>query len=104
MKWITKHLKWIVWTVIAVATTFLAIIFKGFEVAPKGPGSKKTPSLPPLPDKVKKRVQKAEEEALVARVQAKAKEASSIQEIAEIKQIPDDVERRKRLAKMMREI
>lgn len=100
MNWIRKHLKWIAWGIVAAATTFLAILFKGFEV----PKERRKPKLPNLPPELKKRVRKAEEEAVVARVLVKAKEAGQKKRLKTISGIRDDEERRRQLAELMKEL
>lgn len=97
---IGKNLKWLLWGLVAFVTTTLAIIFKGMEV----PEERRKPKVPDLPPKLKQRVRKAEEAAVVARVTAKVKHDHQKEELEEIKQISDDDERRKRLAALMGEM
>ncbi len=101
MKWLSKHIKWLFWGLIAAVTIFLTVIFKGLKVEPQGESRKKKTSIPPLPEKVKKRVQHAEEQALVVRAKAKAREEADLEQLETIRQIDNDAERRKRLAELM---
>jgi fatty acid-binding protein DegV len=101
MEWLSKHIKWLFWGLIAAVTVFLTVIFKGLKVEPKEGVRKKKTSIPPLPEKVKKRVQHAEEQALVVRAKAKAREQVQLEQLETIRKIDNDAERRKRLAELM---
>lgn len=99
-EWIGKHLKWLLWGLAALVTTCLAVMFKGLEV----PDKQRKPKRPELPPKLKQRVRKAEEDAAVARATAKIRHDCHKEELEDIKKIPDDKERRKRLAALMGEL
>lgn len=66
---------------------------------PKGPTS-----LPEVPDALKKKVQEAEEAALVARVEARVEAEKAKEILDEAAAISDGAERRKRLADALRRL
>jgi hypothetical protein len=100
MKWLkaqyTRYRYW-VWVAAAVAVAILLFVLRGLVV---GSGKGKI-SLPEIPEALKAKVAKAEEEALVARVEARVTAEQEVKELEEVAKIDDGVERRKRLAKML---
>lgn len=97
-----QSVKWVAWVVLAVVIAVGLLILRfGFR-SPSWPGGT-TPGTPgPLvPPEVQARVEKAEEQALEARVRASATAAAQTTELAEIGKIPDGRERRQRLAAML---
>lgn len=103
MKVVWKHIKWVAVAVavgLGIAGVFL---LRGLFVKERSDGSEEDP-LPEVADKLKKRVQQAEEEALVSRVEAKVKAEQDQKELEEVAQIDDGKERRKRLADMLRRL
>jgi hypothetical protein len=99
MTWVSKHVKWFFWGLVAVATTFLALMFKGFEV----PEKKRKPKIPEVPPKLRERVLKAEEDAVFVRAGVKAREKVQQDELEDIRKISNGRERRRRLAELMSE-
>lgn len=103
MKVVWKHIKWIA-VAVAVGLGVVAIfLLRGLFVKEKPDGSKEDP-LPEVEEKLKQKVRKAEEEALVSRVEAKVEAEKDQQELKEVAQIEDGKERRKRLAEMLRRL
>ncbi len=94
-------MKWLLWTVlafgVAVVTWLLRSLFSGHT--PEGPTK-----LPTIPAKLQAKVDKAEEEALKARVEATVTAVEDKKELEEIAKIPDGKERRKRLADKLRQL
>ena len=71
MQWLIskiKSVKWLGWVVLAGAVAVLTLVVRGLFAGPKTPGKR----LPEVPEKLKAKVEKAEEDALIARVKAKA--------------------------------
>lgn len=97
-KTVRKHLKWFALGALAIGAAVLTLLLRGVFVPKRGAGR---PSLPPLPEGLKEKVQKAEEEALVARVEARVKAEHEVKELEEVAKIDDGAERRKRLAEML---
>lgn len=64
----------------------------------------KTDILPEVEDALKERVRVAEEEALVARVEARVEAEQQREELEEIAKVEDGAERRRRLAEMLRKL
>lgn len=88
--------RWALWVVLAVgAAVLLWALSRLFD--PRNP-EEPVFRLPEVPQALKERVQKAEEDALVARVRASATAESQRAEVQTIMQIEDGAERRRRLA------
>ena len=100
IKSVFNRAKWLVWAILAVAAVAVLWFFRTlFTADPKAPAR-----LPEVPDALKKKVAKAEEDALIARVEAKA-EAEHAKEILDnAATINDGEERRKRLAEALRNL
>jgi len=64
----------------------------------------KTDVLPEVEDALKERVRAAEEEALVARVEARVEAEGQRKELDAVAEIEDGAERRRRLAEMLRKL
>ena len=91
--------RWAVWVVIGVlAVVMLAVLRSLFDVKPK-PGQ--PPGLPPVPKQLQDKVNKAEEDNLVARVESKVKAEEQKKQLQEVMKVDDGTERRKRLAEML---
>ena len=100
MTWkiIRKHLKWFALS----AAALLAVVF-GLLMRSSRRGVRRA-SLPPLDEKIREKVRQAEEEALVARVEAKVKAETEVKKLEEVAEISDGAERRKRLAEMLNDL
>jgi hypothetical protein len=95
--------KWIILSVGAVIIGVLAFMLRGMFVTepPEGP---KQDVLPDVATKLMARVQQVEEEAIATRIRAQVQAEDKQVELIEIAAIPDGVERRKRLAEMLRRL
>ena len=94
-----KHAKWFALGAVAIGAAGLAFLFRGALV-----GKGRRVSLPPLDKGIQDAVRKAEEEALVARVEARVKAEQEVEELEEVSKIDDGVERRRRLAEMLNDL
>jgi hypothetical protein len=96
VSWV-KSLRWVAWAVLAFAVVLVIWLVKGLFDGPKtGPGR-----LPEPPKKLKEKVEKAEEAALVSKVEARVEAEKAKEALDEIAEIDDGKERRKRLADML---
>lgn len=93
-----KQLKWIALAVLSAVLVVLGIVFRGL-LSGKKPGE---PALPTVSDKLKEKVAKAEEDALVAKAESKATAASQKNRLAEVMTESDGAVRRKRLAGLLK--
>jgi hypothetical protein len=92
--------KWVAWVVIAVAVVVVLWLARTlFTRNPYAPTK-----LPEVPDALKKKVQKAEEDALIARVKANAEADAAKKILDTAAEIDDGEERRKRLAEALRNL
>jgi len=98
-----ERFKWVLLTVGAAFVASLAFLLRGMLVKefPEGP---KQDVLPAVATKLMERVQRVEEEAIAARIRAQVQAEDKQVELIEIAAIPDGVERRKRLAEMLRRL
>jgi len=98
-----KKSKWIILSVGAAVVGVLAFLLRGMLVKefPEGP---KQDVLPSVATKLMERVQRVEEEAIATRIRAQVQAEDKQVELIEIAAIPDGVERRKRLAEMLRRL
>jgi hypothetical protein len=91
--------RWALWAAIGLAAVVglwaVRNLFSGKPHA--GPSF-----LPPVPPKLQAKVDKVEEEALKAKVEAAVRAEESKKVLEEIAAIPDGAERRKRLAEKLR--
>lgn len=90
-----KQAKWILWVVLAAGFAVVVILVRRLF---SGPPSTGPTSLPTVPPALQAKVEKAEEEALKARIEATVHADEDRKEIEEISKIPDGKERRKRLS------
>lgn len=95
--------RWAVWALIGLITVIMLAVLKSlfFGGKPK-PGQVAEPGLPPVPKALQEKVNKAEEDALKARVFATVKASEEKAQLAEVLKIDDGAERRKRLAEMLK--
>ncbi len=101
MKVLWKRFKWVIIGVgVAIAIALLFLLRGLFQT--EHPDGSKTDPLPEVSEKLKEAVRHAEEEALVARVEARVEAETQKKELEEIGTIEDGAERRRRLAEMLR--
>lgn len=101
-----KRSKWVILSVIAVLVAVLAFVLRGLFAPKPEPflGPDQPQPLPPIDQRIKDQVVKAEEEALVARVEARVHAETQRMELQEIAKVEDGAERRRRLAEMLRRL
>lgn len=105
MKWVKAtyaRFKYVVWAIGGVVVVIFAALLKNIVVPPRKPGKKI--ALPEIPPVVQAKVDKAHEEALVARVEARVEAEAEVVKLEEVAKIDDGAERRKRLAAMLEDI
>jgi hypothetical protein len=101
MRWLKaqyKRYKYWVWGLLAVLAALLLFLLRGAVVG----GGRRKISLPEIPRALRAKVDLAEEEALVARVEARVEATKEVEKLQEVAKISDGVERRKRLAAMLK--
>jgi hypothetical protein len=98
-----KRYRWVLLAVAAATIGVLGVVLRGlfFKEPPEG---KKIDVLPEVHEELKQKVQQAEEEALVTRVEARVQAEAQQQELAEVMKVEDGAERRRRLAAMLRQL
>lgn len=95
-----KKIKWLSWAVLAALVLAVMWFFRTlFTADPSAPAK-----LPEVPDKLKKKVAKAEEDSLTAKVKAKAEAEKAKEVLDRAAEIEDDAERRKSLADALRNL
>lgn len=91
--------RWAVWALVGVLVVVVLMVLRSlFDVKPK-PGQ--PPGLPPVPKVLQDKVDKAQEENLVARVEAKVKADEHKKELETVMAVDDGAERRKQLAALL---
>jgi hypothetical protein len=91
------------WAVLAVLSGIALIV--GFVLRSLFTGSKPSePGIPPPPSALKQAVEQAHEDSLKARIVASTQAQEHHEKLAEIAKIDDGVERRKKLAEMLKTI
>lgn len=90
------------WLALIVVVPILILILKGFFA--KGDATRPGQLLPDVPQGLKDRAEKAEEEALVVRAEVRVRTEVKKEELETITKIDDGAERRKRLAEFLNTI
>jgi hypothetical protein len=101
IKWLAAKSKWILWGIVAIATVVVTILLRGLVIGEKG---EKKVKLPDVSDKLKNKVRKAEEQALIEKVKAKVQADAEVKEIEEISKESDGKKRRERLKNMLEDL
>ena len=96
-----KSAKWVVYLVLATIVGVLALTLRKLFVIPRPEGPTRLPDIPPA---LRAKVEKAQEEAIKAKIEAKVTAEADKKDIVEILQIDDGIERRKRLADKLRQL
>lgn len=100
-----KRSKWMILSVLAAIVGVIAFILRGLFV--RKPPINEIPdnqSLPPIDARIKENVTRVEEEALVARIEATIRAETDREQLERIAKVEDGVERRRRLAAMLRRL
>ena len=100
-----KRSKWVLLAVGGVIVAVLAFVLRGLFVRkrPERPSNEPQP-LPPIDECIYERVRVAEEEATVARIEAKVRADTDREQLERINKVEDGAERRRRLAAMLRRL
>lgn len=102
-----KRSKWVLVSVAGGVLLVVAFLLRGLFMKPRS-GTETDPlepkPLPPIDERIKEQVAKAEEEATVARIEAKVRADVDREQLERINQVEDGAERRRRLATMLRRL
>jgi hypothetical protein len=104
--WIwAKSARWVVLLIFATVLTILGFVLRSLFHTPEKPGQNGVQQrLPEVPQPLREAVAKAEEAALLARVEAAAKAEEQVAKLQETMKLSDGAERRKRLAGMLKDL
>lgn len=92
------RLRWVAWGVLALLALVLLWFLRSLSF------KSKPYQLPPVPEALRKKVAQAEEDALAAKVRAKAEAETAKLILEEAANIEDDRERRRRLAEVLEKL
>jgi hypothetical protein len=93
-----KSSKYAVWAVLGVMAMIVGLVLRGI-FAPRSIGVAYSPSA--VPSALQKKVDQAQEEAMIAKVKANAQADADHAKLQEVVKNPDGVERRKQLAALL---
>lgn len=94
--------RWAVWVAVGVLAVVMLMVLRSlFDVKPK-PGQ--PVGLPPVPKVLQDKADKAQEENLLARVEAKVKAEEHRKELETVMKIDAGAERRKQLAALLNKV
>ena len=96
--------RWEIWAALAAASGLVLLVLRVFVFRGGPEHSGDETYLPEPPKKLVKKVKQVEEEALVARVEARVKADEDKKQVEEITKMDDGEERRKRLAELLRKM
>jgi hypothetical protein len=99
LKAVWKQASWVLWALVALTFAVVVWTLRGLFHGPANVGPTR---LPLVPEKLQAKVDKAEEEALKAKVEATVKAEEAKHALEEIGKIPDGAERRRRLAERLK--
>lgn len=96
-----RSFKYLSWIVLALVVGAGILVARSLFFGPRkeGPGR-----LPEVPKKLQEKVAKVEEEALVAKVEARVEAQKANEVLEEVAAIDDGAERRKRLAAVLKDL
>jgi len=101
-----KRSKWVILSVAGGVLIVLVIVLRGLftrkSSPPKNPDGSQP--LPPIDARIKEHVAVVEEEATVARIEARVEATADREQLERISKVEDGVERRRRLAAMLRRL
>jgi hypothetical protein len=101
LKSFAKSAKYALWAFLAVVFGVVILLVRSFFSGERKEG---TGRLPEVPQKLKAKVEKVEEEALIARVEARVEAEQAEKHLEEVAAIDDGAERRARLAETLRNL
>lgn len=100
-----KRSKWVLIAVAGGVLLVVAFLLRGlFTRRDPAPRPDEPQPLPPIDERIKERVAQVEEEATVARIEAKVRADTDREQLERINQVEDGAERRRRLAAMLRRL
>jgi len=100
-----KRSKWALIAVVGGILLVVAFLLRGIFTRPDPKRKPTEPQpLPPIDERIKEQVAKAEEEATVARIEARVQASTDREQLERINQVDDGAERRRRLAAMLRRL
>jgi len=100
-----KRSKWVLIAVAGGVLLVVAFLLRGLFARPEPAKDPLDPKpLPPIDERIKEHVAKVEEEATVARIEAKVRADTDREQLERINQVEDGAERRRRLAAMLRRL
>lgn len=98
-----KKCKWVILAVAGALTVVLVFVLRGlFTSKQPEPDPLDPKPLPKIDERIYERVRVAEEEATVARIEAKVHADTDREQLERINHVDDGAERRRRLAAMLR--
>jgi len=92
-----KSAKWVFWLILISALSVLFSLIRSFFSRSHVPRK----NLPDVSERLKAKVEKVEEDALIARVRARVEAEKAEKRLEEIAKVDDGIERRKRLAEYL---
>lgn len=105
LKALWKQFKWVLVAVAGVVVTATVFLLRGASSRKLTQVREGEPQpLPPVDIRVKEQVKKVEEEATVARIEARIRAQSDREQLERIAKVEDGAERRQRLAAMLRRL
>lgn len=100
-----KRSKWVILSVAGALVLVLAFLFRSlFRGKPVERDPLEPRPLPSIDERIHERVRVAEEEATVARIEARVRADTDREQLERISQVEDGAERRRRLAAMLRRL
>ena len=100
-----KRFKWVVIAACSVVVMVVVFVLRGLFSSRKLPKEEdEGPQLPPIDARIKEQVKQAEEEATVARIEARVRAQTDREQLERIAKVKDGAERRRRLAAMLRRL
>lgn len=100
-----KRSKWAILAIVGALVVVLAFILRGLFTG-KSPERKpgEPQPLPAIDERIHEHVRRAEEEAVVARIEATIRADTDLEQLERISKVEDGAERRRRLAAMLRRL
>ena len=107
LKALFERFRWVGWVVLAAVIAIATLVIRRMFAGPSEADRQRF-TMPAVPTAVQQRVERAEERATVARIEASAQATAQRQQLEQIAKIPDGPDaganRRKQLADLLRTI